>query len=109
MRELVINDEFHRVDLLLSSEKKTEIIEMNEGWWGRTLLHVAVEDDKLEMTKGLVAAGIDVNSTNFGGRTCVHFASSFGNVTSLRYLCQHFPHLLNLQDDDGTQAHLQGT
>ena len=100
MEELIKNDDFHLVDLLLASEKKNQIIEMR-GCWDRTLLHVSVEHDKLEMTKRFVKTGVDVNSTDRYGNTCAHIASRYGSVTCVTYVCQHLPHLINLQSNYG--------
>ena len=101
MKELIKNDDFRRVDLLLASEKKNQIIEMRGGWFNRTLLHVSVEHDKLEMTKRLVKTGVDVNCTDGYGDTCAHIASWSGSVTCVTYVCQHLPHLINLQNNFG--------
>ena len=79
MEELIKNDEFRLVDLLLSSDKRKEILEMR-GRLNRTLLHISVEHDKLEMTKRFVNTGIDVNCTDVGGRTFAHDASLSGSV-----------------------------
>ena len=99
MEKLIKNDNFRQIDLLLSSHKRNEIIEMRGGRFGGTLLHVSVEHDKLEMTERLVKTGVDVNWTDRGGRTFAHYASWFGRVTC--YVGQHWPHLFHLQDDFG--------
>ena len=98
MEKLIENDDLRQFDLLLASDKRTEIIAMRGAWCGGTLLHISVRHDKLEMAKRLVKAGVDVNCTDRSGHTCAHIASLFGSVTLLRYVCKHFPHLLNLQN-----------
>ena len=100
MEELIEKDDFRRFDLLLASDKKNQIMEMR-SWYDETLLHISVGHDKLEMTKQLVKTGADVNCTDKGGDTCAHIASLSGSVTCLRYVCQHLPHLLNLQNNYG--------
>ena len=100
MEELIRNNRFRQVNLLLSSAKRNEIIEMRRGC-GETLLHASVQLGNLEMTKRFVKTGVDVNRKDVGGRTFAHFASFCSSVTCLSYVCQYFPHLLNLQDKDG--------
>ena len=102
MEGLIKNDDFRRVDSLLASEKKNQIIKMRGGWFGdRTLLHVSVQYDKLEMTKRMVKAGVDVNCRDCRGDTCAHIASRSGSVTCVTYVCRHLPHLINLQNSSG--------
>ena len=104
MEELIKNDNFRLVDFLLSSDKRKEIIELRGCGYKRTLLHVSAQHGKLEMTKRLVKTGVDVNCTDGHGRTFAHYASGFGSVTYLRYVGQHWPHLLHLQDNGGCRC-----
>ena len=101
MEKLIKNDEFRQLDLLLASHKRNKIIEMRVGGYNETLLHVSARHDKLEMTKRLVETGVDVNRTDWCGRTFAHFASMYGSVTCVTYVGQHWPHLLHLQDNNG--------
>ena len=101
MEELIKDDEFRQLDLLLASHKRNEIIEMRGGVFKGTLLHVSARHDKLEMTKRLVETGVDVNWTDGWEWTFAHYASWYGSVTCATYVCQHWPHLLHLQTIDG--------
>ena len=79
-------------------------LEKSGGWFNHTPIiaasRVASRKVSEEVTRLLVKAGADLNSTDDGEKTALHHASADGKTNVARYLIRHDASL-NLQDRDG--------
>ncbi|MFB0566615.1 MAG: ankyrin repeat domain-containing protein [Candidatus Aminicenantaceae bacterium] len=86
------------VDLLLSREVDKEFREKPTG---RTLLHIATLKGVRDIVGLLINAGYDVNATDNGGKTPLHYAAQHGHKKITELLIQNGARAKNLKENFG--------
>ncbi|KAK8070548.1 hypothetical protein PG997_010751 [Apiospora hydei] len=69
----------------------------------RTLVHLAVQMNRLDCIDKLITAGVNTNAADASGRTALHYAALYGNPRCIQSLCQ-LGSARNTQDHDGNTA-----
>ena len=72
---------------------------------GRTLVHVAAQHNKLGMMRQLLENGCGIDDITDDGTTVLRMASCNGSEDCVRWLCDTYPHLVNIERKGYTALH----
>ena len=84
--------------------RRDDMVTMRDNT-GRTLVHVAAQHNKLGMMRQLLENGCGIDDITDDGTTVLQMASCNGSEDCVRWLCDTYPHLVDIERKGYTALH----
>lgn len=84
-------------------EEYPELISMSDAF-GCNVLHYAACAGNTDLVKYVINLGVDPQSRTNDGHTILHVAAFHGQIDLAKHICQTYPELLDVKDNNGKTA-----